>query len=458
MKPRSILRGQMAWVLGALAFGAGLLLIAVYGVTRAEVDEILDASLRQTALLLADRNLSTEPASSQADDDLGESQLVVLGRRPDGTLLFSSQPQRRLDLALTPGASLQRADGEAWHVYTVVQPQRVIQVAQPDAVRSGSAAELAAQMLLPIGAVVVLVALLVLAALRRGLGPLLATNTELARLGADRLVPLRLDGVPLELAALVQTLNALLARLAEALQTQRRFLADAAHELRSPLTALRLQAQVLAGSREPDERAQAAAELAAGIDRASHLVRQLLQLSRAQAELDAPGSAASRQAVPLGALARTVVGRWAAQAEHQAIDLGVELRCDAEVSGDTAQLEVLLGNLVENALQHTPARGVVDVVVDRLGGKPALVVRDTGCGIAAHERERVFDRFYRGEGAAKRAEGGSGLGLAIVRAVADAHHARVSLHDRPGGPGLEVRVCFADQAPDGRVDAPPPSR
>lgn len=443
MKPRSILRRQMAWVLAALACGAVLLTGAVYVVTLDEVDELLDDALRQTALLLADRDLSAASTAAPfgAAADIGESELVVLGRRPDGSLLFSSRPEQTLDLRIVPGASVQRSGGEEWHVYTVVQPQRVIQVAQPDSVRSESAAEAASQMLLPIAGIAALTVILVLAALRRGLQPLLATNAELARLGADRLVPLNLDGVPVELQALVETLNDLLLRLAAAFEAQRRFLADAAHELRSPLTAVQLQAQLLAAGRDAGERARASAELGAGIQRASHLVHQLLQLSRAHAELDAPGSALQRRDLALGELARAIVGRWAAQAERQGVDLGAEVVADSTVVADAGQLEVLLGNLVENALHHTPRGGVVDVVVERVDGSPVLAVRDTGCGIPEIERARVFDRFYRGSDARSRT--GSGLGLAIVRTVADAHHAVVSLHDRTHGPGLEVRVRFA---------------
>jgi signal transduction histidine kinase len=444
MSSASILRRQLAWVLGALVLGAALLIVAAYRITLAEIDEILDDGLRQTALLLADRDLVHMPAGSAVDFGAAqtESKMVAFGRRPNGDLLFTSQPELSLAFRVAPGASVQSAGGLSWHVFTVVQSDRIIQVAQPDAVRSESAVEAASQMLLPMALLTLLIAVLLLAALRRGLKPLQATSAALAQRGEGSLSPLDLGGVPAELVPLVRTLNDLLRRLAAALEAQRRFVADAAHELRSPMAAVQLQAQLLEGSSDPAQRRQAGQELAAGIARANRLVRQLLQLSRASADGEG-GLAAARAAVPLGDIVRAAVARWAPEAERRGVDLGAEVRDECTIEGDAVQLDILLGNLVENALHHTPRGGVVDVVLSRNANVPVLQVVDSGCGIAAADRERVFDRFYRGRDAAARAESGSGLGLAIVRAVADAHHAVVSLHDRPGGPGLAVRVAFA---------------
>lgn len=447
MSSASILRRQMAWVLGALSLGAALLIVAAYRITLAEIDEILDDSLRQTALLLADRDLVHMPAGAAVDFGAAqaESKMVAFGRRPSGEMLFTSQPELSLAFRVTAGASVQAAAGINWHVFTVVQSDRIIQVAQPDAVRSESAGEAASQMLLPMAFLTLLIAILLLVALRRGLRPLQATNEALAQRGVSSLAPLDLNAVPAELLPLVRTLNDLLQRLSAALATQRQFVADAAHELRSPMAAVQLQAQVLEGSNSPAEREQAGRELAAGIARANRLVRQLLQLSRASAAND-DGLAVLRVPVGLGDIARAAVARWAPEAERRGIDLGAEVRDECMVEGDAAQLDILLGNLIENALHHTPAGGVVDVVVSRVANTPMLQVVDSGSGIAEVDRARVFDRFYRGHDAAARAESGSGLGLAIVRAVADAHHALVSLHDRVAGPGLEARVVFAPPA------------
>jgi len=441
--PPSIRRQLMAWVLGSLSAGGLVLLLAAFWLTRDEIDEVLDDSLRQTALLLADRDLAgalpTSPPAHPLSLSDTESKLVAIARRRDGTLLFSSQPELALRFEPEPGASVQPAGGQRWHVFTVVQDDRIVQVVQPVSVRNEAAAEAASQLLLPLLLLVGLIGALLVVASRRGLRPLAQTSAALAERDARSLAPLDETRVPAELRPLVQTLNELLHRLEVAFENQRRFVADAAHELRSPVTALQLQLQVLERSRDPAERALATAELAAGIARTRRLIAQLLDLSRSSADGALP---LVPESLALGELARTIVARWSVEAERRQIDLGAETRTDARIEGDREQLEMLLGNLVENALRYTPGGGTVDVVATVIDGAPTLEVVDNGPGIAADERTRVFDRFYRSPEAMAGGESGSGLGLAIVKAIADRHGAAVSLHDGRGGSGLEVRVRF----------------
>jgi two-component system OmpR family sensor kinase len=225
---------------------------------------------------------------------------------------------------------------------------------------------------------------------------------------------------------------------------QRAFVADAAHELRTPLAALKLQTQ-LARDSEGAERTAALGELEGGLDRATHVVRQLLTLARLEPGAEA---APSRAPVALTELARQTVADHAVLAERGHVDLGVAAaREDAIALADGGALRTLLANLVDNAVRYTPAGGRVDVSTGVDGGRPWLEVADTGPGIPAAERERVFDRFYRLPGTAAS---GSGLGLAIVRAIADRNGATVALGDTAGG-GLTVRVTFQEQA---RAEAP----
>jgi signal transduction histidine kinase len=246
--------------------------------------------------------------------------------------------------------------------------------------------------------------------------------------------------VPAEITPLVSSINELMARLSLALSTQRRFLADTAHELRTPVTALRLQLQLLQRSKDEARRSEAMAELAAGIERSQHLIEQLLNMAR----FGPDGESMRREPVDLADLARSVVGAMSAKAEHRGLDLGAAGNPGIVVEGDANQLTVLLNNLVENALRYTPAGGVVDVEASVVEGRPMLRVVDSGPGVEAAERERVFGRFYRSQSAPGQARdlAGSGLGLAIVRAIADLHAAVVSLHTPPSGRGLEVRVVF----------------
>jgi signal transduction histidine kinase len=231
-------------------------------------------------------------------------------------------------------------------------------------------------------------------------------------------------------------------RLAVAFTRQRRFVADAAHELRTPVTVLRLQLQLLERAADPAARAAAVAELRGGIQRSQRLIEQLLALSRTEPEVDDT----RLERIDLADVVRDSVRHRAAQAERRDIDLAATGSGECVVAGDREQLAVLLGNLLDNALQHTPAGSAVRVSAAPVDGRPALAVVDDGPGIAEAERSRVFDRFYRirtaGDNGAADREMGSGLGLAIVQAIAQRHGAVVSLHTAAAGRGLEVRVAF----------------
>jgi two-component system OmpR family sensor kinase len=247
------------------------------------------------------------------------------------------------------------------------------------------------------------------------------------------MAPIAERGVPEELQPLVVSLNGLLARLSEALAAQRRFTADAAHELRTPLAALKLQLD-LARRGGTSNGAGALDDLDAGVARASHVVEQLLTLARVEPE----ALAQKRSDCDLLALARDAIVARAALAADKAIDLGLLRAVPATVSGDPASLAILLSNLIDNALRYTPRGGRIDVAVDRDNTGATLTVTDNGPGIPAEDRARVFDRFFRGD---DQHEQGSGLGLSIVKRIADAHHAAIALDDVEGG-GLAVRVHF----------------
>ena len=254
------------------------------------------------------------------------------------------------------------------------------------------------------------------------------------------LAPLPIAGLPDEVAPLVGALNGLLHRLGAALQVQRAFVADAAHELRSPLTALKLQLQLLQRASDDGARTRATDALAAGIERAARLVEQLLTLARAE-----PGApAASMEELDLIEIARAALADAAplARARGTVLELvpgeGIA-HVPVRLRGDGAALTVLARNLADNAVRYAPRGSRVELRAFTDGGVPVFQVDDAGPGIAPPERERVFDRFYR---QAQGDEPGSGLGLAIVRSVAARHGAGVELADSPLG-GLRVTVRFA---------------
>jgi two-component system OmpR family sensor kinase len=258
---------------------------------------------------------------------------------------------------------------------------------------------------------------------------------------SESLEPIQGLEVPEEVEPLVGSLNDLLMRLKAARDVQRAFVADAAHELRSPLTALQLQVQLVERADSDDARNEALADLKNGLQRTTHAVHQMLTLARQE-----PGAAEYTVApVNLAALARSLVVDHQRLAEARHLDLGVtEADERAVVQGDADALRILLANLVGNALRYTPAGGRVDVACGLSDDGVFLEVVDTGPGIPESERDRVFDRFYRrsNEGVATDgSKSGSGLGLSIVRTIANRHGAAVSLSESKSG-GLRVRVIF----------------
>ncbi|MCC6656772.1 MAG: hypothetical protein IT512_01160, partial [Rhodocyclaceae bacterium] len=278
-------------------------------------------------------------------------------------------------------------------------------------------------------------ALLVWLAVGAGLAPLAGVAREVARRDPDNLAPLDPGRSPREVLPLVAALNALFGRLKDSLEQERRFTADAAHELRTPLAAVKTQAQVALGATGEAERSRALANVVAGTDRASRLVEQLLVLAR----LDPQTALPTGQPVDLHELARQGVAELAPAAAAKGVEMGLAPGEATPVAGDAVLLAVLLRNLLDNAVRYTPSGGEVEVSVGRTSGGASLAVVDSGPGIPEAERGKVCERFHRLLGSG---EDGSGLGLSIVRRIADLHRATVVLGEGPGGRGLRVEVTF----------------
>ena len=445
---RSIERYLLAWILGALTLGAVLVALVTYLVTLEEMNEVFDANLKNVAEAVAShRHSGYGPGADvpldlpQRTDAPEDAEIVTLTWNRAGQRIFASDPRVKVPFTDSEGLSRPRVDGEDWIVYSSVRAEAVAQAAQRVVSRQEMAEDSAATVFPPMLVLVVVVGGLLVFGLRRGLQPLGSAARDIAARSARALDPIAAGDVPREITPLVTSINDLIARLSIAFSAQRRFLADAAHELRTPVTALKLQLQLLRRSTDEASREEAMAELDAGIGRAQRLIEQLLQVARAEPDGERP----RMEPVELGELVRSVVGNLSIKAERHGIDLGASGPAGIVVKGDGNQLIVLLNNLVENALRYTPQGGVVDVEAGRRGEQPELRVIDSGPGIPEPERQRVFDRFYRCEDAPALARdgGGSGLGLAIVQAIAERHGAVVSLHTPASGQGLEVRVAFA---------------
>ncbi len=288
-------------------------------------------------------------------------------------------------------------------------------------------------MLLPLVILVAGLGGLIWTAVGRSLTPLKQVQQEIGQRDAPSLHAIETKGLPEEVAPLVGALNDLLSRLDKAMTSQRRFIADAAHELRTPLTAIKLRTQLMQQGNDPAQWAESLNQLESGVERASHLVDQLLHMARLE-----PGVQPQTLAhVRLDELAKKVVADFSAQADARQIDVGITRAEPVAVHGHRDSLRVMMNNLVDNALRYTPCGGRVDVAVwPEDGDQAVLTVSDTGAGIPADERERVFDRFYR---LAQADIPGSGLGLAIVRQVVDSNAGQITLADAPSG-GLLVTI------------------
>jgi len=439
----SIHRRVLLWAMGALLVGATLLVGGSWWVLMNEMGEVFEDNLKQVALAVANYHrtdgVARPPRLAQplprVYEESGQFEFVTVVWSRDGQRMHSSNAGVALPFLSRSGLSQVTVGGEHWHMYTIVLDDAIVQAAQRAAERESLARETASTLALPALLFLAVIASLLRYALRRGLTPLSKAASEVTGRSVEVLHPISLADHPAELHLLIGAINDLMARLGSALAMQRHFLADAAHELRTPITALRLQLQLLERAGDASQRKAAQAELRAGIDRAQHLVEQLLQLSR----LGPEAPALQRESVDLAELARSTVSRFSPRADDLGIDLGAATDGPVVVSGDAQQLSALLDNLVENALRYTPRGGKVDVSALWRDGRPCLSVCDTGPGIAPAERQRVFDRFYRSPQAATA--NGSGLGLAIVKAVAQRHGAEITLDEAPGG-GLAVTVRF----------------
>lgn len=264
----------------------------------------------------------------------------------------------------------------------------------------------------------------------RGLKPLDELAAELGKRAPEHLDPVTPTAAPREIRPLLDALNALFGRVGLALDNERRFTADAAHELRTPLAAIAAQAQVAARARDAAERDHALAQLSTSARRASHLVEQLLTLARLE-----PAAGLAMSELRLDTLAAEVCADHGARAVEKNIALELAAPAPVQIIGNDAMLRVLLRNLIDNAVRYTPAGGKVGVGVTA----HVLTVSDNGPGIPAEQREHALRRLHRLAGQDIE---GSGLGLSIVARIAELHHARIELADGMGQPGLSVRVGF----------------
>lgn len=430
----SIRRRLLIWLVAGLAVTTLAAALAVYMRARMEAAELFDYQLQVMAAAFPRGGYGEAPSAGDEDMSAGDVVVVQIWNR-NGSQLYWSRPGSPILQRVEFGFSTVATPRGEWRVFNTLIDGNIVQVSQPMRARNELAAGLALRTMLPLLILLPLLVGLIWITVSRGLKPLNAVAAALGRRSEDALEPLPVRRVPDEVKPLVAALNDLLARLGRALDAQKSFIADAAHELRTPLTAVSLQIQIAERARTAEERATAFAQLKAGADRAGRLVQQLLTLARSE-----PGAAERPFAtVNLTEIAREAVAEHAPIAEAKGLELGLSADTVVSATGDSDALRTLLANLIDNAVHYTPRGGAVDVAVFVRDGQACWIVTDTGPGIPADERQRVFDRFYRRDVAGAA---GSGLGLAIVQRVAQRHGATVELADGAAGRGLRVTVRF----------------
>jgi two-component system, OmpR family, sensor kinase len=275
--------------------------------------------------------------------------------------------------------------------------------------------------------------ILIFIAIKKALSPLTALSSDIQKRHSHDLKPFSEDEMPAEMKPLVHSLNTFMHRVSDMVSVLKRFTADAAHELRTPITALRIQLNLVEQAKSTSEREQAINTLKDGIDRSEQLISQLLTLARTE-----PNSQ-SREvtSINLLSLIKECIEGLLPQAHEKLIDLGLQPSEELKVIGVRHEIKVLINNIMENAIRYTPNHGKVDIALFSNAEDIVLEIKDNGPGIPNDDFERVFERFYRGENLNVN---GSGLGLSIVREIATQHYARIELLNLI--PGLSFRVYF----------------
>lgn len=404
-----------------------------YRVALREVDDISDSHMLQMAFAVRRGMPGPQVVPREQPTLKGEDRSFSLSVAPMPPSIPDATTAQ-----FTRGFTTRTIGDKRFRIFTLPTRTRLIEVMHDEAVRSANARKLALRTVLPILILGPILLLIVWWSISRALRPLATSRNEIALRGANDLDALQTDGVPDELMPFILEINVLFARISKAFAAQQHFVADAAHELRSPLTALRLQVQGLQRAISAEARHIAADRVMSGIDRATRLIEQMLILAREEATVPDP------TLCNLPQTARLALSDVLSLAQTRNIDLGANLsdagpEAHFSVRGNAEALRILLRNLLENAVKYAPENGVVNLSLQQENNCVTLCVEDNGPGIPAPERAQMFDRFRRGDG---HPASGSGLGLSIVRAIAERHRIHIELASSAELGGLAVRLHF----------------
>jgi two-component system, OmpR family, sensor kinase len=449
LKTRIIVWLTVVWVIGITIDAA-----SSYWLTRKHIDELLDNHLQGAALWLAAGKVGAigthGPPAHSVDGFVGQIWKSGVAQPTDNTdpeVLFNRQDKG--------GFSVEQINGQPYRLYTLRKDDigLVYQVGQPVAFREGTAKQAGFDSLGPTLIRLVLIWLTIPLIVNAAFASLSRAALQAEKLGVGNMRTLDVSNVPKEIRPFVDSINRMIARLQIGIDSEKRFIADAAHELRTPIAALQLRVDNMGNAPDAASRAERERDLREAIARSSAMIRQLLELARADAQLDA----GTTEPIDVRQLIQRLVADLLPIADARSIDLGVKQFETAFVQAREGELRMSVRNLVENALRYTADGGTIDIDVFRREGHVVVCVTDTGPGIPEASIERVFDRFYRLQ--ADHVEG-SGLGLSIVKSVVEKYHGTITLKNRTDGvhgleativlPAIELAQMAADQQAMGR--------
>ncbi|MBR4939561.1 MAG: GHKL domain-containing protein [Burkholderiaceae bacterium] len=425
------IRDRLLWTFAIVVLLTGIAATYMTFISaRGQVDSLLDMQLKQVAISLESHVAAEQRIQRQVERN--EEQFVVQWIDRETQRVHVSHKITPFPYSEQTGFSTIRHDGETWRLYTLVADRTIIVSAQPTDIRVGLAFSSALHILQPLVLLLPFLAIAVWLVVGQGLSSLNRTAKFVAQRSPTSLAPIPTQGLPQEALGLVNALNGLLTRLQESLESQRRFASDAAHELRTPLTALKLQIQLAERAKTPEAQHKAFSRLHEGIERATRLVQQLLTIAR----LDPDATQKPFVAVALEKVLQSTHDELSVVAEQKAITITTDLQATT-VNGMEDALKLLVTNLTDNAIRYTPEGGKIRLRVTQVNNRAVIEISDNGPGIAAEERDRIFDRFYRALGTKTQ---GHGLGLAIVKRIVELHQGEIRVEDGLEDRGTTMRI------------------
>lgn len=449
----SIRKRLLISLLAMVIVACSITLVKNYYDTRHEIEELFDAQLAQAARVLLElsrHELYEQLAylQQQKKSDISthiETQIHKYQQEIDYQIWIANNKFLAVRSEKAPDKPLTNVDetfgdqivnGQEWRVYSLANEDKSVrvQVGQHYHERDILSTSISIRLITSFAIMLPLLAVLILITVGRAMAPLRKIAEQIEHRQVDNLQPINMAKVPSEVQPMIRSINSLFLRLQNAFENIVLFTSNAAHELRTPLAAQKVHAQVAMQAQDEATRNEALREVVSGVNRATTLVEQLLTLSR----LDPEGALQDEDTANIHAIAEEVVAELASEALQKNIEISLNIEDGKHINGKTAMISILVRNIVENAIRYTPENGTVEVNITDQDDKILLRVSDSGPGIPPEEYGKVFTRFYRSP---EITVDGTGLGLAMVERIAEIHHAHIQLAQSKFG-GLQMDIYF----------------